>query len=263
MGAELVTKADLRHIRPYGDTLDDGKVQLAFSLPLRYGPEAKEAARQLAIEMGFENVDVVSAHDLGGSFSFFVVYGKCTHSVDVTQLHIPKVEMEQMDYFQTNDFIKDKLGRKITVVAACTGSDAHTVGIDAIMNMKGYAGEPGLERYPWFCAHNLGAQVPNETLVAKAIEADADAILVSQIVTQKNVHIANLTRLVDLVEAEGIRDEILLICGGPRISHELALELGFDAGFGPGTLPSHVAAYVAQELVRKEHRTSARLVEER
>ena len=120
-----------------------------------------------------------------------------------------------------------------------------------------------MERYPWFRAHNLGAQVPNETLVAKAIEADADAILVSQIVTQKNVHIANLTRLVDLVEAEGIRDEILLICGGPRISHELALELGFDAGFGPGTLPSHVAAYIAQELVRKEHRTSARLVEER
>ncbi|HBK61137.1 MAG TPA: hypothetical protein DDZ84_10150, partial [Firmicutes bacterium] len=162
-----------------------------------------------------------------------------------------------------NDLVRDKLGRKITVVAACTGSDAHTVGIDAIINMKGYAGEYGLERYPWFRAHNLGAQVPNETLVAKAIDTDADAILVSQVVTQRNVHIANMTRLVDLLEAEGIRDDVILVAGGPRISHELALELGYDAGFGPGTLPSHVAAYIAQEMVRKEHRTSPDLGKER
>ncbi|MEA4882218.1 MAG: OAM dimerization domain-containing protein [Clostridia bacterium] len=256
-------QTDLKNVRPYGDTLNDGKVQLSFTLPLRYGPEAKEAARQLAIKMGFEDVDVVSAHDLGGPFSYFIVYGKCTHSVDVTELHMPKIEVEQMDFFRINDFVRDRLGRKITVTAACTGSDAHTVGIDAIINMKGCAGEYGLERYPWFRAYNLGAQVPNEVLVAKAIETDADAILVSQIVTQKNVHIANLTRLVDLVEAEGIRDDVLLIAGGPRISHELALELGFDAGFGPGTLPSQVAAYIAQELVRKEHRTSERLTQER
>jgi beta-lysine 5,6-aminomutase beta subunit len=168
-----------------------------------------------------------------------------------------------MDFFKINDLVRDRLGRKIVVVAACTGSDAHTVGIDAIINMKGYAGEYGLERYPWFRALNLGAQVPNETLVAKAIEVDADAILVSQVVTQKNVHISNMTRLVDLLEAEGIRDDVILVVGGPRITHELALELGYDAGFGPGTLPSHVAAYIAQEMIRKEHRTSPDLGEER
>jgi len=258
-----VPQVDLKNIRPYGDSLDDGRVQLGFSLPIRYGPEAKEAARQLVIKMGFESVDVVSAHDLGGHFTYFVVYGKCTHSVDVTSLRAPRVQVEQMDFFKINDLVRDKLGRKITVVAACTGSDAHTVGIDAIINMKGYAGEYGLERYPWFRAHNLGAQVPNETLVAKAIDADADAILVSQVVTQKNVHISNMTRLVDLLEAEGIRDDVILVVGGPRITHELALELGYDAGFGPGTLPSHVAAYIAQEMIRKEHRTSPELGEER
>lgn len=258
-----VANVDLKAVKAYGDTMNDGKVQLSFTLPIRYGPEAKEAARQLAVKMGFEDVDVVSAHDLGGPFSFFIVYGRCTHSVDVTSIRLPKVEVRPMDFFAINDFVRDKLGRKIKVVAACTGSDAHTVGIDAIINMKGYAGEYGLERYPWFHAHNLGAQVPNEVLVAKAIELDADAILVSQVVTQKNVHIANLTRLVDLAEAEGIRDDMLLIAGGPRISHELALELGFDAGFGPGTLPSHVAAYIAQELVNKEHRTSSTLTVER
>jgi beta-lysine 5,6-aminomutase beta subunit len=50
------------------------------------------------------------------------------------------------------------------VLGACTGSDAHAVGIDAIMNMKGFAGDYGLERYPWLDARNLGAQVENAAL---------------------------------------------------------------------------------------------------
>jgi beta-lysine 5,6-aminomutase beta subunit len=159
-----------------------------------------------------------------------------------------------MDFYEINQFIREKLGRKITVVAACTGTDAHTVGIDAIMNMKGYAGEYGLERYPEINAYNLGSQVPNEELVAKAIELKADAILVSQVVTQKNVHITNLTNLVELLEAEGIRDKVVLVCGGPRITHELAIELGYDAGFGPGTLAPDVASFLVQEIARREGR---------
>jgi len=35
----------------------------------------------------------------------------------------------------------------------------------------------------------------------------------------------------DLLEVEEIRDKIVLICGSPRISHELAKGLGFDASF--------------------------------
>ena len=34
--------------------------------------------------------------------------------------------------------------------------------------MKGYAGDKGLEAYPWFDAHNLGAQVDNAALLARA-----------------------------------------------------------------------------------------------
>ena len=80
---------------------------------------------------------------------------------------------------------------------------------------------------------------------------NADAILVSQTVTQKDVHIKNLTNMIELCEAEGIRDKMLLICGGPRISHELAQELGFDAGFGPETYAEHVASFILQELVAR------------
>lgn len=244
-------KMDYTGIKPYGDTLNDGAVQLSFTLPVDYSDEAKEAARQIGLKMSLEDPQVAFMKDLGIGYTFFVLYGKCTHTVDFTSISLSKVKTEEMGFYEINDFIEKEIGRKITVVAACTGSDAHTVGIDAIMNMKGYAGEYGLERYPQVNAHNLGSQVPNEELVAKAIELKADAILVSQVVTQKNVHVHNLTRLVELIEAEGLRDDIILIAGGPRISHQLAVELGYDAGFGPGTLPPQVASYIARELSQR------------
>ena len=101
-------------------------------------------------------------------------------------------------------------------------------------------------------AYNLGMQVLNEDLIAEAIEKEADALLVSQVVTQKDVHIQNLSELIDMLEAEGIRKDLIVAAGGPRISHKLALELGFDAGFGPGTTAPDVASYIVQELVARQ-----------
>jgi beta-lysine 5,6-aminomutase beta subunit len=246
-----VRKVDLTRVKPYGDILDDGGIELSFTLPVAAGPEAMEAARQLARKMGVEEPNVSYMHDLGVGYTFFVVFGKCVHSVDFTQIEVPRAEVSVMDFNTCNAFIREQIGRKVTVVGATTGTDAHTVGLDAIMNMKGYNGAYGLERYPELIAHNLGSQVPNERLVAKAIEVNADAILVSQVVTQRNVHIANLTQLVELVEAEGLREKVILICGGPRITHELAVELGYDAGFGPGTTAPDVASFIAQEMERR------------
>jgi beta-lysine 5,6-aminomutase beta subunit len=244
-------QVDWTRVRPYGDTMDDGVVQLSFSLPVPRGEEAAEAARQLAVKMGILDPSVVHMQDMGEGYTFFILYGKCRHTVDFTKIQVAKVQSPRMNFYEINRFIQERIGRKIVVIGACTGTDAHTVGIDAIMNMKGYAGEYGLERYPMIEAYNLGAQVENEDLVAKAIECKADAILVSQVVTQKDVHIPNLSRLVELLEAEGLRQRIVLICGGPRITHELALELGYDAGFGAGTLAPDVASFIAQEMVKR------------
>ncbi|QNO15127.1 cobalamin B12-binding domain-containing protein [Alkalicella caledoniensis] len=244
-------EVDLTCVKPYGDTLNDGAIQLSFTLPIHHSDEAREAAIIIAKRMGLEEPSVVHMQDLGTKFTFFVIYGKCQHSVDFTKVKVAKVEQEVMDYYEINQYIRENIKRKITVVAACTGTDAHTVGIDAIMNMKGYAGKYGLERYPEIEAINMGSQVPNEELVAKAIEANADGILVSQVVTQKNVHIPNMTELVEILEAEGMRDKIVLIAGGPRINHELAIELGYDAGFGPGTTPPDVATFIVKQMMER------------
>jgi beta-lysine 5,6-aminomutase beta subunit len=248
---EGIQKADLMKIKPYGDTLNDGMVQMSFTLPVPYGDEASEAARQLAEKMGFENPAVVFSKDLGVGYTYFIMYGKCTHTVDYTNIEVPKVTMEYMEREEVEEYIKENIKRDVVIVGACTGTDAHTVGIDAIMNMKGFDGNYGLERYKGIEAINMGSQVPNEELIAKAIEVKADAILVSQVVTQKNVHIANLTQLVEMMEAEGLRDKIILVCGGPRISHELAQELGYDAGFGTGSYSNHVASFVVNQIVKK------------
>ncbi len=246
------SNVDLKKVKPYGDTMNDGKTQLSFTLPVPYGPEADEAAKLLCKKMGMDEPNVVYSKDMGGGFTFFVVYGSCQHTIDYTTIKVAKVDVEIMDREQCQEFIEENIKREVVIVGASSGTDAHTVGIDAIMNMKGFHGHFGLERFKGIDALNMGSQVPNEELVAKAIEMNGDAIIVSQTVTQKNVHIQNLTNLVELVEAEGIRDRIVLCCGGPRISHELAQELGYDAGFGPHTYAEHVASFVLTEIIRRK-----------
>jgi len=244
-------KIDLKAIKPYGDTLNDGMMQMSFTLPVPVSPESKEAARQLGLKMGLEEAQVVHASDLGVGYTFFIVYGKCKHTIDFTQVEVSKVSSEAMDHDMVEAFIKETLKRDVTIVGACTGTDAHTVGIDAIMNMKGFDGHYGLERYEGINAINMGAQVPNDVLVAKALEIGADAVIVSQIVTQKDVHIPNLTELIDMLESEGVRDKLIVCVGGPRISNELAKELGFDAGFGVGDYAEDVAAFIVQALAKR------------
>jgi len=242
---------DLKKIKPYGDTINDGKVQLSFTLPVPYGAEAFEAAKELMRKMGFDNPQVVFAQELTEGYTFMNCYGTCKHHVDYTSIHVPKVESTTWTMQETDEYVKKEIGRPIVVIGASTGTDAHTVGIDAIMNMKGYAGHYGLERYEMFEALNMGSQIPNEQFIKKAIELKADALLVSQTVTQKDVHVKNLVELVELLEAEGLRNKVILICGGPRISHELAKELGYDAGFGMNSYADDVASFIAQEMNRR------------
>jgi beta-lysine 5,6-aminomutase beta subunit len=237
-------------IKPYGDTLNDGAVQLSFTLPVENSPKAEEAARLFVKKLGFDEVEISHSSKLSDNFTFFVAYGKTSCSIDYAEVEVQVVEVS-MDFYQVNDYIKEHIKRKVVIIGACTGTDAHTVGIDAIMNMKGYEQHYGLERYPMIEAHNLGAQVTNEELLEYASKVKADAILVSQVVTQKDVHIENLTNLIELLEAEGLRSKMVVVAGGPRISNKLALELGFDAGFGRGTYPENVASFVVEKLVER------------
>lgn len=238
-------------IKPYGDTIDDGIVQLSFTLPVPNSAKAKKAAEIYANKLNIEDVTVAHVEEIAEGFTYFVIFGKASISVDFDSVKASEVSAKFYDYYEINSLINEKINRKISVVGASIGSDAHTVGIDAIMNMKGYNGDYGLERYPGIDALNLGSQITCEELVESAVTNKADAILVSQTVTQKDAHIRNFTELIELLEAEKIRNRFLVVAGGPRITNDLAIELGYDAGFGAGTLPSHVASFIVSRLINE------------
>jgi beta-lysine 5,6-aminomutase beta subunit len=238
-------------VRPYGDRQDDGVLQLSFVLPVPAGERAREAAAEVARRLGLTQVLVASMEAAAENYTFFVVYGRTEVAVDLSTLQVAEVVTRKKGFNELNEFALREVGRRLVVLGACTGSDAHAVGIDAIMNMKGFAGDYGLERYPCFEAVNLGAQVENAALAAAAVERNADAVLVSQVVTQRDVHRDNARRLVDELTRLGRRSQVILLLGGPRIDHKVALELGYDAGFGPGTRPSDVANYLVGEVLRR------------
>ena len=245
------TTVNLKKLRPYGDIMDDGTVQLAFTLPVEPSPEAREAAVQLVQKMGYDQIKVATMEKAAEGFAFFVIYGNIKHAIDFTQIRVIKVESPKRSREEIDELIKTKIGRKLVILGACTGYDAHTVGIDAIINMKGFAGDYGLERYQWLDARNLGAQVLNEELLKLAVHEKADAILVSKVVTQHNIHLKDMKDLIIRAEKMGLRDKMVFVAGGPRVTHPMSLECGFDAGFGVGTKPSEVASYIVDELLKK------------
>lgn len=239
-------------IRPYGDTLNDGKVQLSFSLPVPCNALGEEAAKSMAKEMGIHNSSVVHSVPLCDQFSFYIVYGTVEHQIDINNLSVVEVESKSMSKEEIESYIEENFETPLVFIGASTGTDAHTVGIDAIMNMKGYNGNYGLERYKGIEAINLGGQVDNETLLEKAIEHQADVILISQTVTQKDIHLQNLTSFIELLEAENKRDQFIVIIGGARINHGLAKELGYDAGFGSKKYAYDVASFAIQMMKEKQ-----------
>ncbi|MEU1518634.1 OAM dimerization domain-containing protein [Streptomyces sp. NPDC005811] len=236
-------------VRPYGDTTDDGMVQLSFTLPLPHGPLAEAAALRLARLMGMERPLLVHARPVGEEFAFFVVYGAVVHRVDLDTVDVVEREYPLLSAQEVDDHVHEGLGRALVVVGACIGTDAHTVGIDAILNIKGFAGQKGLEYYHAMRVVNLGAQVAVADLVRRAVVERADAVLVSQAVTQRDAHLTNVRELsAELDAAFTGRRRPLLVVGGPRFDPAMAAELGADRVFGRGTTPDDVASYLAHAL---------------
>ncbi len=236
-------------IRPYGDTTGDGMVQLSFTLPMPVSKTADGAALQLAAKMGMDPALVVHSKQLGEGFTFFVVYGRVNHLVDVSQVQVVERDYPLLSPKEVNAAVKRLLRRRLVVVGACIGSDAHTVGIDAILNIKGFAGEKGLEYYREIKVVNLGAQVSVPDLVERVRTERADAVLVSQVVSQREAHLLNTREMsAAFREAYPAGKRPLLIVGGPRFDEAMAADLGVDRVFTRGTTPGEVASFLVDRV---------------
>lgn len=61
-------KVNKKKLKAYGDRLDDGAIQLSFTLPVSASPEAKEAAKRYIEQIGLEKVSVATMESMGTAF---------------------------------------------------------------------------------------------------------------------------------------------------------------------------------------------------
>jgi beta-lysine 5,6-aminomutase beta subunit len=225
-------------------------VQLSFTLPIPSDARAEGAALQLAHKMGLEPAMVVHTKAMGPSFTFFVVYGRVSHLVDLREVEVIEREFPLLSTKEINLAIRAGLKRRLVVLGATVGTDAHTVGLDAILSVKGFAGEKGLESYREIKVVNLGSQVNADALAGRARSEGADAVLVSQVVTQRDAHLHHVREVAAaLRQTFGDEKRPLVIAGGPRFDPAAADELGVDRIFTKGTTPREVASYLVHALV--------------
>jgi beta-lysine 5,6-aminomutase beta subunit len=221
------------------------------TLPIAESERARQAALEFARQMNLERPQVVHMKAMGPDFTFFIVYGATKHSVDPAELEVPEREFPVLSYQEINRTLRESLKRQLVVVGACTGTDAHTVGLDAILSMKGFAGDHGLEYFPEMRVINMGSQVEPQDIVETVQDSHADAVLVSQVVTQRDAHIVHLKEVREALVDADLREGLILIGGGPRFSSEQAADLGYDKIFGRGTKPSEVASYLTYAATQR------------
>ena len=96
----------------------------------------------------------------------------------------------------------------------------------------------------------MGAQVSVPELVEEARARKADAVLVSQVVTQRDAHLHNTREMsAAFRESYPAGRRPLLVVGGPRFDETMAADLGVDRIFGRGTTPREVASYLVHALI--------------
>lgn len=233
------------HVKPEVEWAGDGYVLQTLFLPVDERT-AEVAAVEIGKKMGLEDVELVHKqimHEAEGTL--IEIKGKVPFEIDVTKLFIPPKPEEMSD----DDIRADIERRPMKIVAGTVGDDEHSVGIREIIDIK----HGGIERFGIECIY-LGTSVPVEKLVDAAIEAKADAILASTIISHDNTHYKNMKRIHELCIEKGVRDRMIIACGGTQVQNDLAVESGVDAGFGRGTKGGHVATF----LVKKRRELEAK-----
>ena len=239
-------------VRPYGDTTGDGMVQVSFTLPLPHDKRAEGAALQLARKMGLDPALVVHAKAIGPHFTYFVVYGSVTHLVDMREVEVAEREFPLLS---ARDVNAAHPGRAAPQASSSSGpASAPTPtrwGSTRSSTSRGSPARRDWSTTPRWRSTTSGAQVLVPDLVNTARDLHADAVLVSQVVTQKDAHIHNTTAMsAAFREAFPAGRVPLLVVGGPRFEEGSAAALGVDRIFGRGTTPGEVASYLVHALVR-------------
>ena len=225
-------------IKPEAEWLGDGIVQMDIFLPTSRRV-AEFAAIEIGKKMGLADVEVIHKEIMHPSEgSRIQLKGKVEFTIDISKLEIPP----EPEILSENEVRKDVSENPMKIVAGTVGEDEHSVGLREIIDIK----HGGIEKYGIEC-HYLGTSVPLEKLVDAAVELNADAILMSTIISHDEIHYKNMKRIHELCVEKGIREKVMIVSGGTQVIPELAVKQGVDAGFGRGTKGIHVATFLIKK----------------
>jgi beta-lysine 5,6-aminomutase beta subunit len=186
---------------------------------------------------------------MGPHFTFFVVYGSVHHLVDLAKVRVVEREYPLLSAKDVNAAIKRRLRRKLVVLGACIGTDAHTVGIDAILNIKGFRGGEGAR-----VLHGRSGRQPRAQVLVPELVARARPSAPTQCSCRRSSHSATRTcttpaRCPRLPRGYPAASSPCSSSAGRRFDESMAAELGVDRVFTRGTTPGEVASYLVHALL--------------
>ncbi len=107
----------------------------------------------------------------------------------------------------------------VGVIGSIEG-DVHDIGKNLVKTMLSASG---------FKMVDLGADVPVEKFIEAARENQADLISMSSLMTTT---MANMEKVIEMLQEEGIRDSLKVMVGGAPVSEEFAEAIGADSTHG-------------------------------
>ncbi|QLY39327.1 LuxR family transcriptional regulator [Hujiaoplasma nucleasis] len=224
-------------IKPEVEWLADGVVVIDITVPtsLKY---AEAAALEIAKKMNLSEAEVIHREILHVAEATRIqVKGKVNFDIDLDTLTLPE-EPDLLTDQEIKDYLKE---HPMKIVAGTVGEDEHSVGLREIIDIK----HGGIEKYGIECIY-LGTSVPITKLVDAAIETNADAILMSTIISHDEVHYKNMKKTHEYAIEKGVRDSLLILAGGTQVTPEIARKQGVDQGFSRGTKGHHVASFLVK-----------------
>ncbi|HHT85465.1 MAG: D-ornithine 4,5-aminomutase subunit OraE [Bacillota bacterium] len=225
-------------IRPEVEWAQDGIVVLTIFIPDSEAI-AESASLEIAAKMGLEQPEIIHKRVIHPSEGTLVeLKGIVPFSLKRSELKTP----EKPEVLSEDEIRRAISEHPMKVVCGTVGEDEHSVGMREIIDIK----HGGIEGFGIKAVY-LGTSVPVEKMIDAAIEEDADAILISTIISHADIHRKNMEKLSRLCVEKGVRDRFILVGGGTQVTNDLAVEAGLDAGFGRGTKGIQVASFLVEK----------------
>lgn len=229
-------------LKPEVQWLGDGVITIDFFFPTSLDI-AVEASLTYANNMGLEEVEIIHKEILHPSEgSRIQLKGTVKDALKKEDIVIPE-KSKTLDEDEIYEYMKT---HQIRVVAGTGGNDEHSVGLREVLDIK----HGGIEKYGIQYLY-LGTSVPIEKFVDAAIESNADAILLSTIISHDNIHYKNMQKLHDYAVEKGVRGRLILIAGGTQVTPDIARAHAMDQGFGRGTKGLHIASFIIETKRKK------------